>query len=220
MPVDTLDPAFFEQHVAQAKADIGEATLLPQMLAHCQQHAPKVRLHTLLSPLETTNQKLADGRVDLAIGFLPALEAGVHRRELFTQHYVCAMRAGHPLLKSRITLAALARVDHLAIDYTGTGHALVERQLREQGLERTVRLRTPHYLAAAPILTATNMVCLMPEMLALAMGTSHGIAYKPIPLKAMHFPIALYWHDRFHRDPGNRWLRAVFVKLFAASRTA
>lgn len=216
--VRAFEPLTADRKFVLGMRDIGEATLLPQVLSHCQQHAPRVRLHTLLSPLETTNQKLADGRVDLAVGFLPALEAGIHRRELFTQHYVCAMRQGHPLLKTRITLAALARVDHLAIDYTGTGHALVERQLREQGLERTVRLRTPHYLAAAPILTATGMVCLMPEMLARAMSASHGIEYKPIPLKAIRFPIALYWHDRFHRDPGNQWLRAVFVKLFAGPR--
>jgi DNA-binding transcriptional LysR family regulator len=210
-----FEPQTADRRFVLGMRDIGEATLLPQVLAHCQQHAPKVSLHTLLSPLETTNQKLADGRVDLAVGFLPALEAGIHRRELFTQHYVCAARAGHPLLKSRITLAGLARADHLAIDYSGTGHALIERQLREQGLERTVRLRTPHYLATAPILAGTDLVCLMPEMLAQAMGASHGIAYKPIPLRAMRFPIALYWHDRFHRDPGNRWLRSVFVQLFA-----
>ena len=193
--------------------DIGEATLLPPVIAQCERTAPKVRFQTVLSPLETTNQKLADGRVDLAIGFLPALEAGVHRRELFNQHYVCAMRRGHPLLSRRTTLALLAKAGHIAIDYTGTGHALVERQLREQGLDRPIRLRTPHYLAAAPILAATDLVCLMPEMLARSLKTSHGIEFKPIPLAAMYFPIALYWHERFHRDPGNQWLRQVFAAI-------
>lgn len=193
--------------------DIGEATLLPAVIAHCEKAAPQVRFQTVLSPLETTNQKLADGRVDLAIDFLPALEAGIHRRELFDQHYVCALRRGHPLLAKRITLALPAKAAHLAIDHTGTGHAIVERQLREQGLNRPVRLRTPHYLAAAPILAATDLVCLMPLMLVRTLATSHAIEFKPIPLKAMRFPIALYWHERFHRDPGNQWLRTVFATI-------
>jgi DNA-binding transcriptional LysR family regulator len=214
--VQTFDPATSTREFVLGMRDIGEATLLPPVIAHCRAAAPGIRFHTMLSPLETTNQKLADGRVDLAIGFLPALEAGVHRRELFSQHYVCAMRGGHPLLKGRLRVADLAGADHIAIEYLGTGHALVERQLKEQGLDRPVTLRTPHYMAAAPILASTDLVCLMPEMLARALRDSHGIDYRPIPLKAMRFPIALYWHDRFHRDPGNQWLRSVFVALHAS----
>ena len=53
----------------------------------------------------------------------------------------------------------------------------------------------------------------MPEMLARSLKTSHGIEFKPIPLAAMYFPIALYWHERFHRDPGNQWLRQVFAAI-------
>jgi hypothetical protein len=26
--------------------------------------------------------------------------------------------------------------------------------------------------------------------------------------------VSLYWHERFHRDPGNAWLRGVYIKLF------
>ena len=211
--VQSFDPGTDAREFVLGMRDIGEATLLPPVLAKCIEMAPRVRFQTVLSPLETTNQKLADGRVDLAIGFLPALEAGIHRRELFSQHYVCAMRAGHPLLGKRLRLADLARAEHVVIDAVGTGHALVERQLREEGLDRPVRLRTPHYLVVAPILVATDLVCLMPEMLARTLQSSHGIDYKAIPLKAMRFPIAMYWHERFHRDAGNRWLRSLFASV-------
>ena len=34
----------------------------------------------------------------------------------------------------------------------------------------------------------------------------------PLPMPQME--IAQYWHDRFHRDPGNQWIRAVFRRLF------
>ena len=97
--VRTFDPASAQRGFTLGMRDIGEATMLPGLIAHCERTAPRVRFQTLLSPLETTSEKLADGRVDLAIGFLPALEAGIHRRELFTQHYVCVMRRAHPLAK-------------------------------------------------------------------------------------------------------------------------
>jgi len=35
-----------------------------------------------------------------------------------------------------------------------------------------------------------------------------------LPIEIPHFPIGQYWHDRFHADPGNRWLRGVFARLY------
>lgn len=70
--VQAFDPASSDRKFILGMRDIGEATLLLPVLAAVGQAAPGVRFHTVLSPLETTNQKLADGRVDLAVGFLPA----------------------------------------------------------------------------------------------------------------------------------------------------
>lgn len=90
----------------------------------------------------------------------------------------------------------------------------MERELRDQGFRRSTRLRTSHYLAAAPIVAGADLVCLMPGMLADSLADKYGLVSRPAPLKSMHFPISLYWHDRFHRDAGNRWLREAFVALF------
>jgi hypothetical protein len=30
--------------------------------------------------------------------------------------------------------------------------------------------------------------------------------------------IALYWHDRYHREAGNQWMRSVFHTLFLRER--
>jgi hypothetical protein len=35
-----------------------------------------------------------------------------------------------------------------------------------------------------------------------------------LPIEIPGFSIAQYWHDRFHADPGNRWLRKVFLRLY------
>jgi hypothetical protein len=28
--------------------------------------------------------------------------------------------------------------------------------------------------------------------------------------------VSQYWHERFHREPGNQWIRGVFAELFAS----
>jgi hypothetical protein len=35
-----------------------------------------------------------------------------------------------------------------------------------------------------------------------------------LPIDIPKFNIAQYWHERFHTDPGNRWLRGVFARLY------
>jgi DNA-binding transcriptional LysR family regulator len=37
------------------------------------------------------------------------------------------------------------------------------------------------------------------------------------PLALPRVPIGLYWHERSHRDPANKWLRSVFQRLFSDS---
>jgi len=34
------------------------------------------------------------------------------------------------------------------------------------------------------------------------------------PIKLPKIEIFQYWHNRFHRDAGNRWIRGVFTSLF------
>jgi len=34
------------------------------------------------------------------------------------------------------------------------------------------------------------------------------------PMKLPKIDIYQYWHDRFHRDPGSRWIRGIFASLF------
>ena len=37
------------------------------------------------------------------------------------------------------------------------------------------------------------------------------------PLRLPKIDIYQYWHNRFHRDPGNQWIRLIFKSLFSKS---
>jgi hypothetical protein len=34
-------------------------------------------------------------------------------------------------------------------------------------------------------------------------------------VKIAGFTVKQYWHDRYHHDPGHRWLRGLCFELFA-----
>jgi len=212
--VESFDPATSSRTFVLRTRDIGEAAFLPRLLAHCGSAAPHISFQTDFPSLDETMQGLASGRIDLAIGYLPELATDIHRRELFVERYVCAMRAGHPLARKQLTVKDLAAAEYLLVEYMGTGHANLERKLREARITRQVRLRIPQYLGAPHVVAATDLLWIAPELIARALEHRFDLALKPCPLPLPPFAIALYWHDRFHRDPGNKWLRQTFVQLF------
>jgi DNA-binding transcriptional LysR family regulator len=52
-------------------------------------------------------------------------------------------------------------------------------------------------------------------VLAQTLKPHYPIVIKPHPLELPEFEIAPYWHDRYHRDPANKWLRDFIAQQFA-----
>ncbi|NWE77777.1 hypothetical protein [Pseudomonas yamanorum] len=71
----------------------------------------------------------------------------------------------------------------------------------------SIHLRIAQSLAAPHILLTTNLIGVAPEALAKSFEKHLPICIRPLPLDIPTFEIAMYWHDRYHRDPENKWLR-------------
>jgi hypothetical protein len=39
----------------------------------------------------------------------------------------------------------------------------------------------------------------------------------PCPFAIPSFPVKQYWHERYHHDSANRWMRGVCAGLFMAN---
>jgi DNA-binding transcriptional LysR family regulator len=214
-----FDPATSRRALTLAMTDIGEIVFLPRLLAALRERAPGLTLATRRPGAGRLREDMESGRVDLAVGHLPQLDAGFHQRGLFVQRYVCLLRRGHPLdpqdRRRRLTRSAFLAADHVAIESAGTGNAQVETLLERAGVRRRVLLTVPHFVAVGHIVAASDLVATVTEKLA-------GCCVAPFGLRALAHPIALpeiaiqlRWHERAHRDPAQRWLRALMVELFA-----
>jgi DNA-binding transcriptional LysR family regulator len=200
--------------------DIGEVVCLPAVRSKLEEVAPGIRLKTVASPLEETLSGLASGRIDLALGFLPTLETGIHSKPFIREHYVCAMRAGHPLARRRLTLDDFMASDHLLVEYSGSGYQDIERQLVNAGARARIKVRLPQYLAAPHFVTSSDLLWAVPARLAATLARHFQLVVKPLPFALPSFDVALYWHGRFHRDPANIWLRNFVSARFDAARPA
>jgi DNA-binding transcriptional LysR family regulator len=231
-----FDPANTVWRAQIAMTDIGEIVFLPSLIAHCAQHAPGLSLETLRDSQTKASSgasgtsggmttAMAEGRVDLAIGWLPDVADGLYQRKLFTQRYVCIARHGHPLLQGKrpkLTLEKFLQAEHVAVRAEGTGHTRADEALQkfqhrtgQQIVQRKVRLQVPHFLSVPPIVAKTDLIATVPERLAAECAAPYQLQVLEHPVKMPAFDLKMFWHRRVHTDPANQWLRKVVAEFFA-----
>lgn len=213
-PSPAFDPATARQAFSVGMTDIGEIVFLPRLLQHLREVAPGVSLSTVRNTAVDLAEELAQGRVDLAIGLLPQLQAGFHQRRLFRQRHVLLCRQGHALDVPRPGLAGYRAAEHLVVVAAGTGHGQVDTLLQRAGVVRRVRLTVPHFVSVGHLLQGSELVATVPERLAAELATPFGLVARPLPVKLPEVEINAFWHARLHRSDSNRWLRDTVFTLF------
>jgi DNA-binding transcriptional LysR family regulator len=157
---------------------------------------------------------LAAGALDVAIGFLPGLAAPVRRRALFRDPYLCLMRKDHQGIGEKLTRKMFLDASHALVTYRG-GHRVIEEALDRAGLARKVALRVPHFTVVPMILEKSDLILTLPARVARVFERRGRLKALPPPVAIPPAEVALYWHERFEPDPGNRWLRDVMVELYS-----
>jgi DNA-binding transcriptional LysR family regulator len=212
-----FDPATSTRRFTLGLSDIGEVIFLPRLIERLDALAPHVSISTLHSRREDLAEAMEAGSVDIGMGTLSQLPAGFFQRRLFQQRYVCMFRKGHPLDKGSITREEYSAAQHLVVLPPGSAHAQVSDSIERRGIKRNVRLSVPNYTPVGHILGAgsNELVATVPESYAARCVEPFGLSYVAHPFHVPQIGVNLFWHAKFHRESGNRWLRQVVVELFA-----
>lgn len=208
-----FDPGTAQRNFRICMTDASHVTLLPRLLAHVRAVAPAVRLDAV--PIAAgTAHLLETGEADLALGYVPGLEAGFHEQQLYTQDFICLVNARHPRIGAVFTARAYREEAHIGI-LSSTSYPMLQGALKSQGIERRVQLELPGFLGLAAIVSSTDLIATVPRTIGEALARTGAIRVVPCPVKIPTFPVKQYWHARYHHDAGLRWLRGVCALLFA-----
>ncbi|MEO8466389.1 MAG: LysR family transcriptional regulator [Gammaproteobacteria bacterium] len=199
--------------------DSGMLRLLPRLLPHLERVAPGVRLRVVAPDVDGLEASLEVGHLDFAMGSFAALSKRIRRQLLWSVTYVSVARREHPRIGNRPSVAAFAAERHVVVSTHGTGHA---HQQAERALERAVPAenivcRVPTFVTAAIVAGRTDAIATIPSTAAKELAEGFGLRTFPTPVKMPRLDVSQYWHERFHRDPGNQWIRSVFASLFGAN---
>jgi len=208
-----FDPATSTRAFRFYMSDLGQIEFLPPLVERAQRVAPGVRLEAVALEVEDIGDALAAGALDLAVGFLPGLGPPVRRQPLFRDPYVCLMRADHPIGK-QLTRKKFLAASHALVSYKG-GHRVIEEALERAGLARKIALRVPHFTVVPMVLERSDLILTLPLRIARVYERQGRFKFLPPPVPIPPADVAAHWHERFERDPGNRWLREMIMELFS-----
>lgn len=198
--------------------DISEAVIVPVLLNHLRGIAPNVSIEVeAISP--DSARRLEEGEIDLAIGFMPHLETGFLQRTLFSETFVCLAARDHPRIGNTLSRSDFLSERHISISTSGTGHVVVDKVLARHDLERRIALRLPSFLGVARIVAQTELLVVVPRRVGESFADQEPVKMLEPPIPTPSYSVKIHWHERFHADTGNAWLRRTLADLFVPLRS-
>lgn len=212
---ERFEPLQSQRRFAIHMSDLGEGEFLPPLMHHLRAAAPGLRIEAVqLAPGEIL-AAIEQGRIDLALGYLPQL-GGTHRRHLFDDHYVVLTRRRHPRAARLSSRAALQPLEFVLVN----SHAEPARALHRLGLDGQVRLTVPHFSALPEILARTDLAAIMPGEPARRFAERFDLHVAEPALGLPPLRVCMHWYGRAEGDAGHRWLREAVLHALGGQRPA
>jgi DNA-binding transcriptional LysR family regulator len=214
----TFDPTTSTRLFRIAVNDIGQLVMMPELLSIARSVAPGVRFETVDVSMPEARQRMLHGQIDIALGSWEMMGPSFYQQRLFDETFVVLMSKSSPLAaRKRIDIEDYLAAEHVAYRPQGTTDFQLQQTLGKAGAldRRHVVLTAAHSLGLASIVAASGLLMAAPARLAKAMVESRSdLRSIPAPFEVMPFEIHQQWHERFHQDSGNRWLRELIFGLF------
>jgi DNA-binding transcriptional LysR family regulator len=200
-----------------ALSDVGEIVFLPRLIQRLRAAAQHCAIRSVSMAPQQMARGLENGEIDLAVGYFPDLvQNNFFQQRLFTHHFACLMRAGHPRYAKKLSMKAFLEIEHAVVHPEGRSHELFEKLIERKRVRRKIAVHTPHFLSIPIIVSSSDLMATVPHALALyfARLAPEKFAVAMPPFEFRGFDVKQHWHRKFHNDARNRWLRQQVAQLF------
>lgn len=190
-----------------------EYLLAPRLVAHVEAHAPGIDIAFRTSDPQHAPDWFESGEIDIRLGWLPDPPPLLRVKLLFRDPLVCIARRNHPQLKGRITAAQYLEASHARVERprTQVSTGAVDVAVAGIGGRLRIALQAQNAFTLANAVAQSSLISTVPERLARAMAAHLPLQILPLPLDVPDARIAMYWHERTHKQPAHRWFRQLLA---------
>jgi DNA-binding transcriptional LysR family regulator len=205
-PSGPLDPKTLTRAFRIATTDHIQLVLLRALDEILSTEAGAVNLYCL--PVDRGSYaELRDGGLDLSLGVFDEPPPDIRRAPLFVDRLTTAVRAGHPLLRGRMTLDRFVAHPHVLVAPLGSPVGLVDALLSRRERTRRIARTLPTFMDAALLVSETDYVVTLPRTVVEPLARRLGLRILTVPLALPRFTISMVWHRRHDADSEHQFLR-------------
>ncbi len=206
-PIDTFDPKTSRRVFRISGGDYAGMTVLPGLIAGLQRDAPGISIRFRYVEKDAIVPMLDRDELDLALAVVAALPGRFKTAPLVEESFVCAVRAGHPILVSEKTPQRFAEADHLLVTERGDDHGCLDELLERDGLSRRIALTVPSAALVAGVLRSSDLIATIGRRAARHIAADRSIVLFEPPYTPPAWTMSLIWADRNANDQGLSWFR-------------
>ncbi|MEV0032183.1 LysR family transcriptional regulator [Nocardia sp. NPDC050793] len=177
--------------------------------------APGVRLRLFAEP-RTDGPELRRGEIDLESSSRQPTLPDIRHRLVGRDRLVVAVRPGHPLTETPMSLERYAAAEHLTVSRRGSLRDPIDEALTERGLDRRVVAAGPTAAFALQLALGSDLVVTLPDAVTRAARDQLGLTTLAPPLPLPDVPLYLLWHQRYDDDRAHIWLRDLATETVQA----
>lgn len=214
----SLEPVQFEPEKATATFRIAvdnyaAVVLVAPIAAQVAKVAPGVTLDFRPSGTLNLPELLDRSELQLAIGPPGIQGERFSVRRLLQDQFVVVHREGHPAAKAReFSTEQLATQPQLEISSAQFGADFVEAGPGRSKSAAKPVMRAP-FLSAAQILATSDLVAVLPLIVAKNMVRSHQLVFRRLSRSPKPIEAAMIWLRRLDNQPAHAWLRDVVIRV-------
>jgi len=210
-----FDPATQSRTFHLGMRDWVEMWLMPALMAHVQQAAPRVRIAVRASDAQLGARMLENDEMDLGISVFPDGPAWLRREQLAAMGYRCVYDGRRLDLGSPLTLEQYLAHPHLVTPMQTDFRGPLDEELVGRGKRRKLIYATSRFAALPLILRRGAAIATVPEQPARQWADVFGLTSSPVPVRIAQFAISMIWHARRDGDAGLNWLRMIVRDVVA-----
>lgn len=189
--------------------------VLPRLTRYLERNAPGVDLEVRAANRERATEWLENGEVDFRMGWIREPPEDLRFKTLYRDSFVCIARRDHPGIPRKLTAELFCSLPHVRamVHRKSDSGQVIDQAVEDLGKRLRISLLVQEILTVPYIVASSNLIAAVPARLARGFVGQLPIRAHPLPLRLPEQSIALYWHERTHRNPAHQWFRDAVGKI-------
>jgi DNA-binding transcriptional LysR family regulator len=206
----SFDPKTSEAKFSIMCPEFVEYYLAPRIAARLELDAPNIQVQFKTSNPSEAFDMLDKGILDFRLGWWPKPNLMLRTKILFRDELVCLSKK-NTHAAPKLSLSEFLNTRHVRLEAprNGVSTMVIDQAAFKIGEKINIALEVQTVFNLAKTVSETGFLACTGRKIAQEIKNKFPIEIRPIPLNIPEVRIALYWHERTHRQTSHIWLKNI-----------